>query len=1065
MTVRLNPAVQSRYPSAHSRVPRTHLLSNGRYSVMVTSAGSGYSRWHDVAITRWREDVTCDGWGAYVFLRDLSSGEAWSAGYQPSVTEPDAYEAAFSEDRAEIVRRDGAITTTLEIAISPADDAEVRRVSITNHGPGTRAIELTSYAEIALARQPDDLAHPAFAKLFVETEFAPKLGAILATRRQRSSGDPLVWAAHLAVVEGETSDDVQFETDRARFIGRGQTVRSAAAMTDGSPLSNTCGAVLDPIFSLRRRVTIPAGATVHVAFWTLVAASRDQVLSLADKHLDPTAFERVTTLARTQAQLQLQRLGIGSDEAHLFQRLANHVLYSDPTLRPTSEVIKRGAGKASLLWGQDVSGDLPIVLVRVANTDDLGLVREILKAREYWRVKQLAVDLVILDERTASEVDEFRTALDSLVRMTKLTPPLGSHDPLGTVFLLCADHLAPVCCDLLQASARAVLHGDGGSLAEQLDRVHDTPQPAASPASPPGVASAVAETPAPRPPMEFFNGLGGFTNNGRDYLTILGGDDRTPAPWVNIIANPSFGFQVSTDGAGFTWAVNSQQNQLTPWSNDPIGDAPGEVVYVRDEDSGEVWGPTALPIRETGAPYSVRHGQGYSEFEHASHGIGLELLQFVPVDDPIKISRLKITNRSGRARRLSVTAYVEWVLGASRSATAPFVVTEIDPGSGAILAQNPRDEAFGERVAFIDLNGRQNTWTGDRTEFLGRDGALDRPRGLADGMSLSNRVGAGLDPCGALQTQIRLTAGAVTEIVFFLGEAAAKLEAQSLIAKYREADLDAVLAEVTRQWDDILGVVQVKTPDRALDILVNRWLPYQTLSCRVWARTGFYQASGAFGFRDQLQDVMALCVSRPDIAREHLLRAAGRQFVEGDVQHWWLPESGRGIRTRVADDRAWLAYVVAHYVRVTGDAAILNEVLPFLDGPKLAEGERDSFFQPTVSEHKASLFDHCALALDMSLAVGVHGLPLMGTGDWNDGMDAVGAGGKGESVWLGWLLCSTLREFAALAERHGDPQRAAAWRAARGESCAGARTAGLGRRVVSPRLFRRRRAARIGFEH
>ena len=436
---------------------------------------------------------------------------------------------------------------------------------------------------------------------------------------------------------------------------------------------------------------------------------------------------------------------------------------------------------------------------------------------------------------------------------------------------------------------------------------------------------------------------------GREYQTVLNGPESTPAPWINVIANPSFGFQVSTDGSGFTWSINSQQNQLTPWSNDPVSDAPGEAIYVRDEDTGEVWGPTALPIRDKAASYSASHGQGYSRFEHTSRGIALELLQYVPVEDPIKISRLKITNQSGRERRLSVTAYVEWVLGSSRSSTAPFIVTEVDPQSGAILARNPWSEQFGERVAFADLNGRQTAWTADRTEFVGRDGGLDRPLSLTAGTVLSNRVGAGLDPCGALQTQVRLDADGSTEIVFFLGEAANKADVQALITKYRKADLDVVFDEVVRQWDDTLGTVQIKTPDRALDILLNRWLPYQILACRVWARAGFYQASGAYGFRDQLQDVMALCVSRPDIARAHLLRAAARQFVEGDVQHWWLPESGRGIRTRVSDDRGWLAYVVAHYVKVTADVAVLDEMVPFLEGPVLRDGERDAFFEASIS--------------------------------------------------------------------------------------------------------------------
>ncbi len=673
----LSPEIQRRYDTAHSRAPRSHLLSNGRYSVMVTAVGSGYSRWRDIAITRWREDVSCDGWGSYIFLRDVRSGETWSAGYQPTGIEPDSYDVAFSEDRAEIIRNDGAITTTLEIAISPEDDAEVRRVSITNHGNRAREIDLTSYAEVALARQADDVAHPAFAKLFVETEFVPHLGAVLATRRQRSSADPQVWAAHLAVVEGESPSDGQFETDRARFLGRGHTIQNSTAISDGWPLSNTAGPVLDPIFSLRRRVKIPRGATVRVAFWTLAAATRADILDLADKHHDTSAFERATTLAWTQAQMQLRHLGVNTDDAHLFQRLANHILYSDSTLRPPADVIKRGARKASTLWSQSISGDLPIVLVRVEDDDDLSLVRQLLRAHEYWRLKQLAVDLVILNERAVSYAQNFQAEINRLVRMNQSLPHLASDESRGNVFVLRADLVPAEVRGALFSCARAILQGSRGTLAEQINLAREK-RPGKAPPARRAPPAPVPEARLPLPEMEYFNGLGGFAGNGREYLTVLDGSERTPAPWLNVIANPSFGFQVSADGSGFTWAINSQQNQLTPWSNDPTGDAPGEVMYVRDEDTGEAWTPTALPIREKTAPYFVRHGQGYSKFTHTSHGIELELLEYVPVDDSIKIARLRIANQSGRERRLSVTAYVEWVLGTARTATAPYVTTEID---------------------------------------------------------------------------------------------------------------------------------------------------------------------------------------------------------------------------------------------------------------------------------------------------------------------------------------------------------------------------------------------------
>ncbi|MDO8349162.1 MAG: glycosyl transferase, partial [Planctomycetota bacterium] len=1016
------PPTLRRFHTPHDPVPRSHLLSNGRYAVMLTAAGSGYSRCGDVAVTRWREDVTCDPWGTFVYVRDAHSGEVWSAGYQPSGVEPDSYEVSFSEGRAEIVRRDGSMQTTLEVAVSPEADAEVRRVSIANLGNQTREVDLTSYAEVVLATSAADAAHPAFAKLFVQTEHVASGGALVATRRRRSPGDPESWAAHLAVVEGETVGSVQFETDRARFLGRGRGIRAPISVMDGRPLSNTTGTVLDPVFCLRHRLRILPGATARVAFWTMIAPSRREVLDLADKHRDATAFERAVTLAWTQAQIELQHLGVGHDEAHLFQRLANRILYSDPSLRPAADVLRRNEWGPSTLWAHGISGDLPIVLVRIDEAEDLEIVRQLLRAHEYWRMKQLPVDLVILNERSTSYAQELHSALETLVRVSQPRPHPASEGARGRVVVLRADAITFEARALLQTVARAVLFGRRGSLSEQVQRRRE-PAPAPKPPRwPPPARNAAQQarraTPA-RPEGEFWNGLGGFHDGGREYVTILGEGQWTPAPWLNVIANPGFGFQVSVEGGGYTWSVNSRENQITAWANDPTSDRPGEAIYLRDLDSGAVWCPTALPIRTEAARHVARHGQGYSRFELGAHEIALDLLQYVPLADPIKISRLRIRNVSNRVRRLSVTAYVEWVLGTARGATAPNVVTEIDAATKVMLARNPWRPEFGSRCAFADLGGRQTNWTGDRTEFLGRNGSLDHPDSLAGNRPLSGRCGAGLDPCGALQTEVELAPGRQTEIVFFLGETASRTEALALIARYRTADLDRVLQAVTGHWDEVLGVVQVRTPDRSMDLLLNRWLLYQTLACRLWARSACYQAGGAYGFRDQLQDVMALAVSRPDLTREHLLRAAARQFGAGDVQHWWLPHSGQGVRTRIADDCVWLPYATAHYLEVTGDRAALDATVPFLEGLALHVGEHESFFRPAAGEETGTLFEHCARALDRSLTVGSHGLPLFGGGDWNDGMNRVGAAGKGESVWLGWFLYTTLSAFAPLAESRG----------------------------------------------
>ncbi len=1017
-----------RFVTPHGPV-RTHLMSNGRYAVMLTAAGSGYSRWRDIAVTRWHEDVTRDEAGMPIYLSDLRSGQSWTVGYQPSGAEPESYEVVFAEDRARIARRDGWITTALDVIVSPEDDAELRRVSLTNIGPRTREIEVTSYAEVVLAPPAADAAHPAFAKLFVSTECVPELDTLLATRRPRGTGEQQVWLAHTAAMEGQRVGELQWETDRARFLGRGRTSRAPLAMTAGQPLSGTVGAVLDAIVSLRLRVRLRPGATARITFTTLVATSREEALDLAEKYRAPATFDRAATRAWTQAQVQLQHAGIGLDEAHNFQSLARRILYAERPPRLTADLLARPAAGPAALWAQGISGDLPIVVVQIDEPEDLGIVRQLLRAHEYWHLKQLAVDLVILNDRAPSYAQDLQLLLETLVRTSQSRRSGEGRALEGNVFIVQAGRLPADQRDALHAAARAVLSNRRGTLSEQIAR---SPGADAARFVPPRRRVAAKPSPTaarPQPALEFANGLGGFAAEGREYVTILAGSEQTPAPWINVIANPVFGCLVSESGSGYTWSGNSRENKLTPWGNDPVSDPPGEAIYVRDEDTGELWSPTALPIRETGEPYIARHGQGYSRFEHSSHGIALELLQFVPGDDPIKVSRLSLVNASRRRRRLSVTAYVEWVLGVSRSGSAPYIVTGLDPLTGALLARNAWNRDFGGRVAFADLCGAQTAWTGDRTEFLGRHGDLGRPAGLARGVRLSGRLGADLDPCGALQAVVELAPGARAEIVFLLGDAADAEAAAALVARYRRADLDASLRAVAERWEEILGAVQVRTPDRALDILLNRWLLYQTLACRVWARAATYQAGGAFGFRDQLQDAMALAVAAPQITRAHLLLAASRQFLPGDVQHWWHAPSGRGTRTRIADDPVWLAYAVDHYLETTGDRAILDELLPFLDGPLLAAGQQESYFEPRESTEQATLYEHCARALDLSLAVGAHGLPLIGAGDWNDGMNAIGPAGRGESVWLAWLLHCALSRFAPLAAARGDERRAATWRA------------------------------------
>jgi len=1022
-----HPSVTRKFSTAKTRTPEVSLLSNGKYCTMISNSGSGYSKFEDMTIYRWREDFTLDNTGMFFYIKNLNSNEYWSAAYEPCRSEGDMYEVIFSLDKAEFRRKDGNLYTNYEIAVSGEDNSEVRMITVTNNSEHSRIVEVTSYMEVTLAPYNADIVHPSFSNLFIRTEFIENPSCVIAYRRPRAKGQKKPYLAQSIAIEGDKVGNVEYETSRANFIGRGRDTSGPLVLENNAPLTNTVGAVLDPIISMRVRMKIPPQESVRIAFTSSVGESKEEVIDLSKKYSDMKNIERLFEMALTQTYLDMKYLDIKSTQANLYQFMASKILFMNSTLRDREEYIKNINKFQPSLWPYGISGDLPIMLLIIRSERDLDLVRQMLKAHEYWFLKGLKVDLVILNLQNTLYTQELQEKIRDLAASGHSREKVNKS---GGIFIYNKGTMDNGDVEFFIGIARVVIDSQKGSLMDQIKKNYHEPEEGEAISS---VEKNYEASPLKFPDgnLEYFNGLGGFHIKNEQYVIRLKEHMNTPAPWINVISNSKFGFHISESGSSYTWYKNSRENKVTLWSNDAVTDPLSEALYIRDETTGRVWGLTSKPLRDSGE-YIVEHGFGYSSYKHEAQGIIGEMTVFVPLDESVKLGLIKLKNNCSEVRKISITYYSHIVLGVVPQNTAQYIFTGIEESGSFIYAKNPYSEHFGRAYAYLTAaGGDEISFTGNRTEFLGRGGSVEIPKALKY-KRLSNTAGAGYDPCLACNTKVQINPGEEVQFVVMLGQKENLNEIKRITDRYRNIEYSKEkLLEIKNYWKDLLHRVEVKTPDKTMDILLNGWLMYQTISCRYWARSAFYQSGGAIGFRDQLQDVMAIGFLDPSFTREQILMNASRQFIEGDVQHWWHPVVNSGIRTRFSDDLLWLPYVTIDYIKNTGDYSILDEEAGYLEDEPLKPGEDERYKVTPESDKTGSIYEHCVKAIEISLKFGSNGIPLMGSGDWNDGMSTVGNEGKGESVWMGWFLYSILDNFKGISRYKGDVELAEKYKSMR----------------------------------
>ncbi len=1003
---------------------KCHLLSSSTYTLMITNRGEGFSKDGNLFINRWRKDHLAKPYGQFVYVKNLENHELWSTTYVPTYKEPELYRVEFSTYKASFYRKDGNIETEMDVFLLPEELGEIRRVKLTNNGNEEMLLETVSYFEVVGESLESDLAHPAFNNLFIRTEALEEQEGLLAYRRKRGGEKRDSWILHGVRTFGENADKFQYETNRANFIGRGNRMEKPRALSSRG-LTNTVGVVVDPIMSISKKIKIQPKEQVEIYYITAITRDKNDAMDILNKYSDENSIEIAEELSNTKSKTEIGYLNLNRSNIRLYENLLPYLFYSKENNKiQYANILKKNEKGQEGLWAHGISGDNPLVLVTIKSVGGIKNLIELINAHEYWSYKGLIVDLVILNEDESIYYQPLHENIKEVV-CEKRGNAIDYH---GGIFIKNRNILENGERILLYKWARFVVGAEEGFSNKKVKKdyipykeFNKTKKTECSEND--GSYDVSHNVPSH---TDYFNGYGGFSEDGREYIIRLTEGLNTPLPWTNVISNRKFGFTITEWGTGSAWADNSRENKLTPWYNDPIADIPGEIIYIRDDETGEIWSMTPNPIRGEN-DYIITHGLGYSKFSQQSHGLKQDLTLLTPMEDRIKINLIELENGAvDKERKLTLFYYIRPVLGVTDEKTENLLETNME--EDIFTVKNSTNTEFKNSTIFVGTSEKIRSYTGDRIEFIGHIPDYEKPDGVKR-ERLSNTVGLGYNPCAVIEIGVDIPAKEKKEIVFLFGEAKDLQEGYSLINKYRDIDLSKnALNEVKEFWNRALAKVRVKTPDNTMNYLMNSWLMYQNIACRVWGRAGFYQVGGAFGARDQMQDVTNALYHMPEEAKKQIIRNCKHQYVEGDIQHWWHPIHGsevhKGVRSRYSDDRLWLPLGVAKYILVTGNDGILHEEVPFIESPVLGETEHERYEVPSLSDETGTVYEHCIRAIEISLNFGERGLPLMGSGDWNDGMNKIGYKGKGESVWMGWFLGKVLKDFIPVCEGMGDFERA-----------------------------------------